>query len=162
MSDLNVKTNAAGTMAASFSIGKRGPTIRQGDTDPNTPVLLDGVAGDLYVRRGTAPKLYQRSTSAWIDLTAERMERTTTGASSYTIGSAESYLGVRSSDSVVVTLPPGVPGRKIIIKDEVGRAIDDTITILAAGQDTIDSQIAFLLYNRDAVTLFFGAEWHVI
>lgn len=162
MSDLSVKTNAAGTMAASFSIGKRGPTIRQGDTDPNTPIILDGVPGDLYVRRGASPKLYQRYSGTWIDLTNNSIDRTTTGASSYTIGSDETYLGIRGSGNVTVTLPAGKINRKLIIKDEVGRSPENTIMILAAGQDTIDGQAAFILNNRDSITVFFGAEWHII
>jgi hypothetical protein len=149
-------------MAASFSIGKRGPTIRQGDVDPNTPTVLSGVSGDLYVRRGSAPKLYQFKETSWIDLTPETISRTTTAATEYTIGSMETYVGIRAPGNVIVRLPAGSTNRRLIIKDEVGRDAQSTISVTAGTNETIDGAATFQLQSRDALTIFYGAEWHVI
>jgi hypothetical protein len=161
MNTFPVRTNAAGTMAATFSIGKRGPTIRQGQNDPNKPTLLSGVSGDLYVRWGTAPKLYQFQDTSWIDLT-NAMRRTVTTDFTYSVTDDDVYIGVRTAGDVLVELPPGIPGRRIIIKDEVGRQPTETITVLASGANTIDGSTEFKLHSRDALTVFYGDEWHVI
>lgn len=161
MTNIPVRTNAAGTMAATFSIGKRGPTIRQGQNDPNKPTILSGVSGDLYVRWGTAPKLYQFQETNWIDLT-NAMRRTVTTDITYSVTDDDVYIGVRAAGDVLVELPLGVPGRKIIIKDEIGRNPGETIVVLASGQNTIDGQSDFTLYSRNSLTVFYGDEWHVI
>ncbi len=59
------KTNHAGTLASVFSIGKGGPTIRQGSSTPSSGV---GVDGDVYLQNGT-PGVYLKTSGAWQILT---------------------------------------------------------------------------------------------
>lgn len=60
-----IRSNLDGTMAPAFSIGKRGPTLHQGISDPNTSNHA-GTNGDLYVQVGTTPKLYQFRATQWV------------------------------------------------------------------------------------------------
>lgn len=62
-----IRSNISGTMAGQFSIGKNGPTIHQGTDDPNA-AQMSGALGDLYVKLGQTPTLYQFRSSKWIDL----------------------------------------------------------------------------------------------
>lgn len=156
------RTNVNGTTADDFRIGKRGPTIRQGTTDPNLPSVRAGVSGDLYVRTGNAPRLYQFDTAKWIDISSDlRMRRVVEDASAL-IDIDDTYVGVRYVGDCALTLPQGREGLKIVVKDEVGREANGTITVSVSGTDTIDAQTSVTLYSRDSLTLFYGAEWHII
>lgn len=56
--------NMRGTSYASFGIGKRGITIHQGTTSPDSEL---GSIGDLYIEHGTSQKLYIRKSSSWVE-----------------------------------------------------------------------------------------------
>ena len=159
-----INSNLAGTMQNAFSIGKRGLTIRQGQTDPNT-ANLTGTSGDLYVQIGTTPKLYQFRTSSWIDLTGEVFTRFAVTTATYTAVTGDYYLGVRrASGGCTLTLPAGVAGKKYVVKDELGTASpSNPITVVASGTDTIDGGSSITIATgRNSLTFVYGTEWHII
>ena len=157
----SIRSNIDGTTAPRFQIGKGGPTIRQGSDDPSTLNLV-GKDGDLYVRTGVSPRLYQLAGSVWVDTSSDlRVRRTITNASD-AINDYDTYVGIRVGGDVNLTLPVGRPGLKVVIKDEVGRDDQHHIVIWAIGSDTIDGAVLHTLENHEAVTLFFGSEWHII
>ena len=57
----------AGTLLDRFRIGRAGPTIRQGVEDPNTSAV-DGNDGDVYIRYGSTPGMYQMVENTWRQL----------------------------------------------------------------------------------------------
>jgi hypothetical protein len=159
---MTVRSNIAGTMADNFSIGKRGPTIFQGKSNPNISNQI-GLNGDLYVQVGQTPTLYQFRVSNWVDLTGEVFHRTPVSASNYNALDSDFYLGLRQAPCVV-QLPQGTFGKKYIIKDEIAAASSSTpITIQAGSGQTIDGNSSMVLeVARSSVTLVYGVEWHVI
>jgi hypothetical protein len=64
---LYVFQRLAGTLLDRFRIGRVGPTIRQGIDDPNDSAV-DGNNGDLYIRYGENPGLFQMHDNLWCEL----------------------------------------------------------------------------------------------
>ena len=62
---MNWKSALAGTTASTFQVGKGGPTLFQGSSDPSI-LGLPAVNGDLYVRTGVSAGLYQYVSGTWI------------------------------------------------------------------------------------------------
>ena len=157
-----VRQKIDGTMANAFSIGKRGPTIFQGTTNPNVANQV-GLNGDLYVQMGATPTLYQFRSTTWVDVTGETFYRTAVTAS-YNVLLSDFYLGLRIAAPVTITLPSGQFGKKFIFKDELGSASSiNTITVRAANGQTIDgAQTAVISTPRTSLTMVYGVEWHVI
>lgn len=158
-----ILSNYNGTMADRFSIGKNGPTIHQGTSDPNLENMV-GVVGDLYVQLGAMPTLYQFRSSRWIDIAGEVFTRTPVVSASFTAGSGDFYLGIRSPTGCTINLPAGEFGKKYIIKDEIGSATDSApIVIVANGSETIDGEPSTrIITSRSSLTMVYGAEWHII
>jgi len=86
-------------------------------------------------------------------------------AVNYTITSTDEYVGITSSNAVVITLPTGINGRIYTIKDEYGLILPN-ITILPAllSGELIDGKISFPInIPYESVTLVFRAgQWHAI
>ena len=81
----------------------------------------------------------------------------------YTATTTEYFLGVIYDGSVTITLPAGTVGKVYVIKDAVGDANTNPITVVATGS-TIDSQPNYLL-NTDwgSISLIYnGIEWNVV
>ena len=76
----------------------------------------------------------------------------------------ESYLGVRHSTAISIYLPAGIENKQFTIKDELGVANTNNITIVPNGSETIDGSSSLVLSTNYAhVTLYFGdAAWHII
>ncbi|RYF18865.1 MAG: hypothetical protein EOO77_10745 [Oxalobacteraceae bacterium] len=159
---MTVRSNIAGTMASTFSIGKRGPTIFQGIDNPNIANQI-GLNGDLYVQIGTTPTLYQFRVTTWVDVTGEVFSRTPV-LGSYAATNSDFYLGMRGSGPCTVQLPAGQFGKKFIIKDEIGQVSPNSpITIQASGQETIDGSSTIRMDTpRSSLTMVYGVEWHII
>lgn len=164
---VNVKSNLSGTTAASFGIGKGGLTIYQGTTNPNTAGLA-GVSGDLYVLRGSYPQLWQYNVNTWsvvADSSPARQafSRTTFTTATYTALMTDYYIGARySGGSATITLPIGVANKTFIIKDELGVASNNPITVTAASGQTIDGQTSVLIDTAySSLTLNFGDQWYI-
>jgi hypothetical protein len=158
-----VRSKIDGTMSSSFGIGKQGPTIFQGSSNPNVSNQT-AVNGDIYVRVGATPTMYQFRSNTWVDVTGEVFSRTAVTISSYGVLGTDFYLGVRVNGPVNLVLPQGTFGKKYIIKDEIGSASQtNTISIMAGSSDTIDGKSSFVINTaRSAVTIVYGVEWHVI
>lgn len=158
----NIRSNIVGTVANAFSIGKSGPTIRQGSEDPNV-ALPAGTAGDLYVRVGTTPRLYQFRLGSWLEAT-DPWVRTVVSTSSYTIQADDHYIGCRYTGGILtLTLPTGVANKRYTIKDELGTSSTNLIRIYAANGQTIDGAASTAInVNYSSISLIYGAEWHII
>lgn len=158
----NIRSNIAGTVASTFSIGKSGPTIRQGSEDPNV-ALPGGTAGDLYVRVGNTPRLYQFRLGSWLEA-SDPWVRTPVSTSSYTLRADDHYIGCRYTGGILtLTLPPGVPNKRYVIKDELGTSSTNLIRVLTSNNEKIDGLSSTAInVNYSSISLVFGAEWHII
>lgn len=158
-----VRSKIDGTMSPSFGIGKQGLTIFQGSSNPNVSNQV-GANGDLYVRVGTTPTLYQFRVNTWVDVAGEIFTRTAITTSPYGVLASDYYLGVRVNGATTLVLPHGIFGTKYIIKDEIGSASPSSpITIAAALNETIDGQPNLQITTaRSSLTLVYGVEWHII
>lgn len=74
----------------------------------------------------------------------------------------EYFLGVIYDNTVNITLPVGVSGKCYIIKDSVGNANSNPITVTATGS-TIDGETSFILdLDWACIGLIYnGIEWNV-
>lgn len=101
-----------------------------------------------------------RTASGWVGLSGPTFNRVVV-TTSYTVTGGEDYLGVRATEDITITLPPGAMNKRLTVKDESGSASTNVITIV--GQDcVIDGQGSFVL-NVDyaAISLLYGDEWYV-
>lgn len=153
----------SGTTAQSFRISNAGPTISSGEIDPNTPPAVTGRAGDLYVLLGFLPRAFMLGGDGiWRALSTEQMfvrRKITTSTDSPT--DDDYYLGVAGTGNVTITLPPGTPDKRFVIKDESGNP-DREITVAASSGETIDGAASFRIVQPHAsINLVYGDEWHV-
>lgn len=162
---MKVHINCAGTVSNGFQIGKAGPTILQGSTDPPAGI---GDAGDLYVKTGIAARLFVRHGDGWLasgDTAFGFVRDTVALGGTLVVGSAVTYVGVAdgAGGTTTVTLPAGSFGKRLVVKDESGRAGSHPVALLPAGTDRIDGA-ASLVLDRDhgAVSLVYDDDWHVI
>lgn len=81
---------------------------------------------------------------------------------SYSPSIDEYFLGVIYDNAVAITLPVGVTGKCYIIKDSVGDASTNPITIVATGS-TIDGQPSYVLdIDWSSIGLIYnGIEWNI-
>lgn len=75
----------------------------------------------------------------------------------------EYFLGVIYDGAVTITLPAGTLGKVYIVKDSVGDASTNPITVVATGS-TIDGLPSYILnIDWSSVTLVYnGIEWNVV
>lgn len=176
-----VKINASGTVADAFSIGKSGPTIYQGSSDPADE---NGTTGDLYIRVGSAPRIFQKFGTGWMVPTTNTgfvREEVHSGDTLH-VGATTTYVALRATisadqtdvttDSTVITvdagagggativLPDGYEGQTITIKDE-GSVADTNPFTVTANSALIDNAES-VEFNTAAVTVqvvFTGGAW---
>lgn len=81
----------------------------------------------------------------------------------YSANNNEYFLGVIYDGSVTITLPVGTTGKVFVIKDSVGDASTNSITVTATGS-TIDIQPSYVLQTDwGSITLIYnGIEWNVV
>jgi hypothetical protein len=74
----------------------------------------------------------------------------------------EYFLGVIYDDTVTITLPAGVTGKCYIIKDSIGDANINPITVITTGS-TIDGETSYVLdIDWSSIGLIYnGIEWNV-
>lgn len=102
-----VKINAAGTMADGFRIGKRGPTILQGSSDPQSQ---SGLAGDLYIRHGDIPRVFLKESTGWTRIITDLLHIGSDAPSDSTYAfwwdDTEARLKIRYADGIWVDANP--------------------------------------------------------
>lgn len=83
--------------------------------------------------------------------------------STYSPDSTEYFLGVIYDGTVTITLPAGTVGKVYVVKDAVGDANTNPITVVATAS-TIDSQANYILdTNWGSISLIYnGIEWNVV
>lgn len=81
----------------------------------------------------------------------------------YTPSATEYFLGVIYDGAVTITLPAGTLGKVYIIKDSVGDANTNPITVVTTGS-TIDSLPSYTMDTLwGSITLLYnGIEWNVV
>lgn len=150
-------------MANEFRIGKFGPTILHGTAVPDDG---EGNSGDLYVLMGASPSLFQKRGSSWVG-TADPsfgFYRQAVTSPAATLLSNSTYVGMNVASAATLTLPQGVTGRQVIIKDESGLAASNPITVAGDSGVTIDGQPSWLMnLNYGSLHLIYGAtQWHIV
>lgn len=155
----------AGTIYSTFRIGKSGPTIKQGSGDPNATTVA-GSNGDLYIKHGASPRLFQRSNGRWVDPSSTFTSVLSVTGSTATIPE-ESDLVVVSTNSgnVTLNLPNGYQGKRITIKDSSGNLISSGRKITLMPQSsTIDGSASLEMsvdYTSISLT-YAGGNWLII
>ena len=83
--------------------------------------------------------------------------------STYSANTDEYFLGVIYDGSATITLPAGTLGKVFVVKDSVGDATTNPITIQATGS-TIDGLATYVLDSDWASIglIYNGIEWNVI
>ena len=83
--------------------------------------------------------------------------------STYSPTNDEYFLGVIFDGSTTITLPAGTLGKTFIIKDAVGDANTNPITVVTTGS-TIDGQASYILdTDWGSISLVYnGIEWNVV
>ena len=160
---LSVFQRLAGTIIPHFKIGKIGPTIRQGTDNP----LVGNIAGDngdVYIRHGSKPGLFQMFNGLWREMGAIPLSRTEVNTAIFNATNQHSYLGVNFNGSVDIYLPPGSESKSFVIKDEGAKAaINRPITIHASNGQSIEGQSTYVIQSaRGSITIVYGSEWHLI
>ena len=81
----------------------------------------------------------------------------------YTPTVDEYFLGIIYNGTVTVTLPTGTLGKVYVVKDAVGDANTNPITVLTTGS-SIDGQPSYILdTDWGSITLVYnGIEWNVV
>ena len=132
--DLSIRCITVGTP------GPPGPAGPPGPPGPEGPIGPTGPAG-----------------------TVANVPVTLVDAATYVPTADEYFLGVIFNGAVTITLPASLTGKVYIIKDAVGDAQANTITIAATGS-TIDSLASYTLnIDWSSITLVFnGIEWNVV
>lgn len=129
--------NDADIFINSTVVGPPGPPGPEGPTGPIGPTGPSGSLADVPV--------------------------TLVDEETYTPTANEYFLGVIYDGTVTITLPPGIVGKVYVVKDSVGDANTNPITVVAAGS-TIDSLTSYIL-NTDwgSISLIYnGIEWNVV
>jgi len=81
----------------------------------------------------------------------------------YTPDAAEYFLGVIYDGTVTITLPAGTLGKVYVVKDAVGDANTNPITVTTTGS-TIDGQVNYVMNTPwGSISLIYnGIEWNVV
>lgn len=156
----------AGTIASTFRIGKSGPTIKQGSGDPNATEVA-GSNGDLFIKHGASPRLFQRSNGRWIDPTAAFSSVLEVNGASAMIPEESDFVYVATAaGNVSLTLPEGYTGKKLTIKDSSGTLISGarSITLAPREPSSIDgSPTLSITVDYTSISLVYaGGNWMII
>ena len=84
-------------------------------------------------------------------------------AATYEPGANEYFLGVIYDGSVTITLPAGTLGKVYVVKDSIGDANTNPITVVATAS-TIDSLTSYVMNTPwGSISLIYnGIEWNVV
>lgn len=84
-------------------------------------------------------------------------------AETYAVAATEYFLGVIYSGETTITLPAGTLGKVFVVKDSVGDAKSNPITITTTGS-TIDGSASYELdVDWASISLIYnGIEWNVV
>lgn len=163
MSLLKVRTNAYGTMADVWKIGKSGPTFLHGELEPDDG---DGTDGDTYIQTGPTPRLWTKTSGVWLPSgdSSFAFSRQTVTTATAIIGAKVNYVGVNRSAGANLSLASGTAGKRVIIKDESGNASNSAIVIEGVNGDLIDGQSSYAItMNHGFVDLIFNSVgWRII
>lgn len=160
---LSVFQRLAGTIMPYFRIGQVGPTIRQGTDNPDT-ASVSGSNGDIYVRYGLKPGIFQMTSGVWLEQGNVSLNRIKITTAEFTATNQQYYLGINRDGAVTIYLPPGIENKSFVVKDEGGYASSgQPITIVPYGSETIDGANSYVITTaKYSITLVFGEGWHCI
>lgn len=121
-------------------VGPPGPTGPAGPAGPQGPLGPTGPAGSLA------------------DIPVTLIDEAT-----YSPDATEYFLGVIYDGSVTITLPAGTVGKVYVVKDAVGDANTNPITVVTTGS-SIDGQPSYVLdTDWGSISLIYnGIEWNVV
>ena len=81
----------------------------------------------------------------------------------YTALSTDYFLCVLTNGLVAITLPTGILGTVYIVKDCVGAAATNPITIQGTGGQLVDGSTAIINTNFGSLTFVFnGTDWSIV
>ncbi len=160
---LSVFQRLAGTILPYFRIGQIGPTIYSGTGNPGDDDV-SGNNGDIFIRYGSTPGLFQMYNDVWREQGDLSLQRSLVQSATFNATNQNYYIGVNRNGTVDLFLPAGLSGKSFVIKDEGGFASNILpITIIPQEGETIEGQSTYTIEApRGSLTLVFGGEWHVI
>lgn len=179
---VNVLTNASGTTAEAFRIGKGGPTILKGFSIPANSL---GQNGDLYIRHGNDQGgLFYKSNNRW--RSSGEFAEDATGCELFPSNSVKTVANTTSVVLIekpttydnttitwdqtdvwfgptIITLPTGREGSPLSVKD-LGGAASVNIYLIPPSGITIDGENQYVINkNYGSVSLIFaGGHWRII
>lgn len=85
---------------------------------------------------------------------------TVTSSNSYVMSGDDYYVGVRNSGNVTITLPGGVTGKVVIIKDEIGQRTESIVIQPASGN--IEGQQSYSMSSSySGISLIYSDDWWI-
>jgi hypothetical protein len=160
---VTVHYGITGTVKDYFSIGKKGPSIRHGDTIPTSGQWGEG---DLYVCRTEPPSLFLKSNGDWHPINKRKVSQSLPGGSESTIAGGAHIIFITApnglDEQTVLNLPEGEDGKIIVIKDESSNAALTPIHLVSA--DLIDGVAEYIIDGEYALIeiMFSGGSWRVV
>lgn len=131
-------------------------TAKSGASFPAT-----GNDGELFYLTSGDAGFYAFAQSNWHKIVTKPVTQRTQVTGNYTVTGAETYLGVRHTAETTLTLPAGVDGQFLIIKDELGVAATFSIIITPASGQTVEGQAYWIIGANYGVErlVFGGSNW---
>lgn len=143
-------------------IGPPGPPGPQGEPGPQGAQGEPGIQGETGLQGPPGPPGPSGPPGPPSPISGSIFVEVTTTTTDITVTEDNDYIGVVSKKPVIVTLPPGLPGRIFIIKDELGPQAGK-ITIVPQPGSTIDNNSDLVLSSPFAsATLAFNGNWFTI
>lgn len=174
-----MKSHLTGVTATSFRLGLTGPTIYAGAN-----LAEVGVNGDVFFRTGSQSNWYTRANGAWEPLivpsiVAAQIQTVMRGIPA-TINAGVTYVGISADTATVdsdlirtdstsytadlepqavttITLPNGVEGVTIIVKDE-----QTTYPFALASNQQVDGQPSQETPEGALEVIFSGGAWRLV
>lgn len=160
----SVFKNIVGTLSNTFKIGKFGPTIKYGSTNPNVD-QVSGNIGDFYLETSFG-LMFQKQSSGWFQLSKAGYlsKKVIVTTSTYEVSSDDHYIGVNRNNPVDIFLLNGIAMKQLIIKDEGGYASSGKeITIHSASGEMIDGSSTFVMDSpKSSITICYSEGWQII
>jgi hypothetical protein len=135
-----------------------GSNIENFTAKSGTSFPANGNDGELFYLTSGDAGFYAYAQSNWHKIVTKPLTERTQITGNTTLVGSETYIGVRHSADITITLPTGIDGQFLIIKDELGVAATHSITITPASGQNIETQSYWVIgANFGVERLVFGA-----
>jgi hypothetical protein len=139
------------TDGSTVSWGDPSSRVTISDTPPSSPtsgdLWWDDLNGELYIYYTNT---WVRANSAGPSSPVLLRNTTIVTDATYTATSSDWYIGVNRSGPVSITLPSGIPGQELVIKDESGACSSHPITLIGNIDNDSGGAILYICFIAQA------------